>query len=101
VLSPRESGGGAILAAMDWVHAYFDRRCRKQSLNTPIVLVSSFSWTAAISFWMIQKYSSNGDNGGLYLGIFLAAISLVNVFIGFQSIHAVVRRLVVESRNTP
>jgi hypothetical protein len=86
---------------MERVRAYFDRRVRKQSLNAAIFLVSSFSWTAAISFWMIVKYSSNGDSGGLYLGIFLAAISLLNVLIGFQSVHAIVRRLVAEAKQKP
>ncbi|MGA3372443.1 MAG: hypothetical protein ABSC48_11860 [Terracidiphilus sp.] len=85
---------------MERIAGYFDKRCRRQSLNTAIFLVSAFSWCLAISFWMIVKYSSNGDRGGLYLGIAFAVVSLLNVLIGFYSIQAVVRRLVAEVQDS-
>jgi len=83
---------------MKSIAAYFDIRCRKQSLNKAIFLLFAFSWCLAISYWMIVKYSSNGDRGGFYLGIAFAIICTLGLFVSSQSIHAIVRRMVAEAR---
>ncbi len=84
---------------MGRIRQYFDNKSTMLSLNAAIIHLSGFSFCLAISYWMIVKYSSNGDRGGFYLGITLAIMSLLNVLIGFFSIHAIVRRLVAEARN--
>jgi hypothetical protein len=89
---------GAILAAMERIRFYFDRWCKKQPLDSGIVQLPASSFCLAICLWLMAELSSHKDHGGFYLGIGGAVVSLLNIFISYQSIHAVVRRLVAEAR---
>ena len=79
---------------MERIRRYFDRRCKKQSLNSAIFQVALFSFSFCLGIWMIIKYSCSGDKGGLYIGIAFAVVCFLNTVIGILSIHAVVRRIV-------
>jgi hypothetical protein len=83
---------------MERIHRYFDRRCQTKSLNIAILQFFTFSVCLVFSDWIITRSSSKGDAVELCVGITYAVLCLLGIFVGFQSIHAVARRLIAESR---
>jgi len=86
---------------MERVRAYFDSRFGKKSLNSALTLLMVWSSYFSLGILGIVKYSMNGDQVGFYLGVANTTIGIFGIFSGSQTVHAVVRRLVAESRYAP
>jgi len=80
---------------------FFDRRCRKTSLNGALTLLIIWSIYATLGLTQMIKYAKTGDHFGFGLGAVNTALGIIGIFLGSQMLHAVVRRLIAEARTTP
>jgi hypothetical protein len=97
--TPRR-GFGAILAAMERISQHFDWIGRKHTLNSAIMWIAVFSFLCCAGVFQIVKFVKDHDPFYLYAGICNMTIGLFSIWTGSQILHAVVRRLVTEARNT-
>jgi hypothetical protein len=81
---------------MERIRRYYDRKCKRASLNTAIVMVGTGASVFSIGLCMVIKYSQSRDDFGKYLGITNAILGVLNTFNGYQMVHAVARRLRAE-----
>jgi DNA-binding transcriptional regulator of glucitol operon len=79
---------------------HFDRLARKSSLNWAIVSVILWPAFMALGVLQLHKYSSGRDSFYLYAGLFNIGLSILGTFNGIGILHAVVRRLVAEARES-
>jgi hypothetical protein len=85
---------------MERTHRYFDRKCKMQSLNAALTVPVIWSSYFSLGIVMMVKYAGNGDDFGLYLGAANTAVGIFGIFVGTPMVHAVVLRLIAESRTT-
>ena len=83
------------------LHPYFDRRFGRASLNRALVLLVACSGDFTLGIVGMIKYAKIGDDVGFSVGVANTALGISGIFFGSQMIHAVVRRLIAEARNTP
>jgi hypothetical protein len=83
---------------MNRLHTYYDHLARNYSLNWAIAFTVIFSFICSIGFFQFLKYLHQHDPFYLFFAPFEFILGLAGAFQGVQITHAVVRRLVAESR---
>jgi len=84
---------------MGRVSRRYDRVCKKQTLNSPIWLIVSFTLLWSVGPFQIIKFFKDHDSFYLYAGICNMTMGTFGIWNGYQMLRAVVRRLVAEARN--
>ena len=85
---------------MKRLEAYYDRLARKYSLNWAIVMIALYAFYSCLGLFVFFKYFQQHDGFYLFVGPLNLVIGIFGVFQGAGIMHAVVRRLMAESRQT-
>jgi len=83
---------------MSRLNAYYDRHARNYSLNWAIAFTVGSAFYCCAGLVLCLKYFQHRDEFFLFWGSLSVLIGAFGIFQGAQVTHAVVRRLLSESR---
>jgi len=88
---------------MGWTRQDYDREAERSKLNVAIIKIVFFSFifSGSLSFLFILNYESAHYHHEFCLGIFSLLFGAYGILDKAQLIHAIVRRMAAEARNTP
>ena len=72
----------------------------KNTLNSAIWLIVAFTFLFSVGPFQIIKFFKDHDSFYLYAGICNMTMGALGIWIGYQTIRAVVRRLMAEARGS-
>jgi hypothetical protein len=85
---------------MERIRLHFDKFAKLITLNGAIARLMGATFFFCQGFFFdLEKFAKTGDRFWLYIGIFSIGLSLIWVPWCVLLIHAIVRRMVGESRN--